>query len=56
MKAMTAPRCRAKIAAPEIYFSFPETLTAVIAYFFLLYHLQIVLLTIANKNALVFQK
>ena len=55
MKAMTAPRCRAKIAAPEIYFSFPETLTAVIAYF-LLYHLQIVLLTIVNKNALVFQK
>ena len=55
MKAMTAPHCLAKIAVPETYFSFPEALRDVIVYFSL-YHLQIVLLTIANKNALVFQK
>ena len=48
MKAMTAPKSAApKSAAPEKYFSFPKALRGVIPYFFSLYHLQIVLLTIA---------
>ena len=39
-----------KSPAPEIYFSFQEALRGVIPYFFSLCHLQIVLLTIANKK------
>ena len=45
-----------KIAAPEIYFSLLEAQRGIIPFFFSLYQLQIVLLTIANKKILVFSK
>ena len=43
-----------KNAAPEIYFSLLEAQRGIIPIFFLLYQLQIVLLTIANKKNISF--
>ena len=43
-----------KIAAPEIYFSLLEAQRGLIPFFFSLYQLQIVLLTIANKKNISF--
>ena len=56
MKAMTEQRCRAEnCRARNIYFSFREALRGVIPYFFfLLCHMQIVLLTIANTKYIIY--
>ena len=43
-----------KSAAPEIYFSLLEAQRGIIPFFFSLYQLQIVLLTIANKKNISF--